>query len=163
MLFLDATNIECQYLKGITKKQYNMRTKIYGVLLFMGLGVLVSCNNDDDNPSQKEESISGVWHLENVSGGFTGVDLDYSKGEVKWTFNEGNKTLVIENNIMTTGPKDIHAGLDSGTYPYTIEEDKGMKTLTVNNNVKGVLIITSDTLKIDDGVDADGLITKFIR
>lgn len=139
-----------------------MRTKIFGVLLFIGLGLLSSCSSDDDN-SVSNETIDGVWHLKNVSGGLTGVDLDYTIDEVKWIFNEGNKTLLVENNIMTTGPKDIHAGLDSGTYTYSIEVNNDTKTLKINDNIQGILTITKGNLKIDDGVVADGFLKEFVR
>ncbi len=140
-----------------------MRTKIWGVILFMALGFLVGCGNTDDDDSSQNDAINGVWHLKNISGGLLGVDIDYNKGEVKWTFNEGNKTLVIENNIMTTGPEDIHVGLDSGTYTYKVELEGDTKILFINEAQSGRLSIISGILKIDDNIAADGFLSEFVR
>ena len=72
-------------------------------------------------------------------------------------------TLIVENNIITTGPEDIYAGLDSGTYNIEIVEDGETETLFINDTERGVIILLKATLKIDDGLASDGFITEFER
>jgi hypothetical protein len=131
-------------------------------LIILSLVFLTSCSNDDD--SNQTETLNGIWNLKNVSGGLQGINIDYSQGEVKWNFNLGNNTLIIENNIITTGPKDIYAGLDSGTYNIRIEQNGNTETLFINDTERGVIILLSTSnLKIDDGLAADGFVTEFER
>ena len=91
-----------------------MRIRKCPLLIILALVFFTSCNNDDD--SIKVDALNGIWNLKNVNGGLQGVDIDYSEGEVYWNFNVENNTLIVENNIITTGPEDVYAGLDSGTY-----------------------------------------------
>ncbi|WP_299434803.1 hypothetical protein [uncultured Maribacter sp.] len=137
----------------------NIRFSIFFILTSMIL--FNSCEKDKDENTM--DSISGIWYLKNVNGGLAGIDLDYTRDQVKWTFDHSKLKLNVENNIMTTGPEDIYAGLDTGVYNYEVREDKQIKTLYVENNKKGVIIIVNDNLKLDDNVASDGLITEFER
>ena len=139
-----------------------MRTQIFNLFLLLTLTAFVSCNNDDDNTIQNE-TISGIWHLKNVSGGLQGTNIDYTKGEVKWTFGESDGTLTVENNIDNTGPEDIFAGLDSGVYAYEVQKLGQTDVLNVEGNAMGTILLSSASLKIDEGVAVDGLIREFIR
>jgi len=129
-------------------------------LLMILIGLLSSCNNDDDN-SLSQEGINGSWNLKNVTGGFIGVNIDYNQGDVIWTFNSQNNSLVVENNIITTGPEDIYAGLDTGSYSYIIEQNGDVETLFIDGNERGNIELQNNILKIDDGIIADGFITLF--
>ncbi|MDN5213521.1 hypothetical protein QQ020_15730 [Fulvivirgaceae bacterium BMA12] len=129
-------------------------------LLFFA-GFIAGCENDEDiTPDQQ---LNGSWHLTNVSGGLAGVNIDYKKGEVKWDFDPKSGNLTIENLIDSTGPEDIYAGLDSGTYPYEIRQEGDAQVLYIDNSERGILTIVDNTLKIDDGLIADGFITQFER
>ena len=101
--------------------------------------------------------------MKNVSGGLQGINIDYSLGEVKWTFNPSNSTLIVENIIDSTGPKDIYAGHNSGTYNYEIRQDGEINTLFIDDVKRGVIILIDSELKIDDGLAADGFIAEFER
>lgn len=138
-----------------------MIIRILALYILIGFGLLTSCKNDD--VSTHEETISGIWNLKNVSGGLQGINIDYNEGEVQWNFNPSNKTLIVENNIITTGPEDIYAGLDSGTYNYEIQQDAETQTLFINDVQRGIIILLNDNLKIDDGLATDGFITEFER
>jgi hypothetical protein len=132
------------------------------LLIILSLVFFTNCNNDDD--SNQTETLSGIWNLKNVSGGLQGINMDYNQGEVEWNFNLDTNTLTVENNIITTGPEDIYAGLDSGTYNFQVEQNGETETLFINNSERGVIILLSSTnLKIDDGLAADGFITEFER
>jgi len=131
------------------------------LLIILSLVFFTNCSNNDD--SNQTESLNGTWNLKNVSGGLQGINIDYTQGEVEWNFNLENNTLIVENNIITTGPEDIYAGLDSGTYNIEIEQNGGTQTLFINDTERGVIILLNTNLKIDDGVAADGFITEFER
>ena len=137
-----------------------MKSTILLLVCILGLGVVTSCNNDDDNTDQ-QESLDGTWNLTNVRGSLLGVDLDYNEGEVIWNFNQDN-ILVVENNIMTTGPEDIYSGLDSGTYAYNIQVIDDLDVLFVENREMGFLVLSNKNLKIDDRA-TDGLLAEFER
>mgnify|MGYP004285581033 FL=1 len=121
---------------------------------------MFGCSDDESNQT---ETLNGIWNLKNVSGGLAGINIDYNQGDVKWSFNLENNTLIVENNIITTGPEDIYAGLESGTYNIEITQSGEIQTLFINNTERGVLILLNDNLKIDDGLYADGFITEFER
>jgi hypothetical protein len=128
--------------------------------IFLGLSLMFGCSDDESNQT---ETLNGIWNLKNVSGGLAGINIDYNHGDVKWSFNLENNTLIVENNIITTGPEDIYAGLESGTYNIEITQSGEIQTLFINNTERGVLILLNDNLKIDDGLYADGFITEFER
>ncbi|HIG90007.1 MAG TPA: hypothetical protein EYQ45_03385 [Flavobacteriaceae bacterium] len=128
--------------------------------IFLGLSLMFGCSDDESNQT---ETLNGIWNLKNVSGGLAGINIDYNQGDVKWSFNLENNTLIVENNIITTGPEDIYAGLESGTYNIEITQSGEIQTLFINNTERGVLILLNDNLKIDDGLTADGFITEFER
>ena len=142
-----------------------MRFQKIILIVFISFGFLTCCNEEDnENPNTSENhAIHGSWNLTNVSGGLIGINIDYNLGEVIWTFNDNNNQLVIENNIMTAGPEDIYAGLDSGNYSYEIQELNGTETLYISNDERGIILFLDTTLQIDDGVAADGFLTTFER
>ncbi|AXO79974.1 hypothetical protein DZC78_06095 [Olleya aquimaris] len=131
------------------------------LLMVLSLVFLTSCNNDDD--STQPETLNGIWNLSKVWGGLQGINIDYNQGEVKWDFNLNNNTLTVENNLVTTGPEYIYAGLESGTYDIEIIQSGETETLYIDNNERGVLILTENNLKIDDGLAADGFIRELKR
>jgi len=132
------------------------------LLFFLGLVLFTGCSNDDDNSSQTKVPINGIWNLKNVNGGFSPINIDYNQGEVLWTFNQTNSMLIVENNILTTGPEDIYAGIDSGSYSYTIEIDGETQTLLIDGAERGFLIFSDGNLEINDSA-ADGFVSEFER
>lgn len=141
--------------------------KLHKLIVFIfSCFTLVNCCNDEDNSTQEtpqNHAIHGSWNLTNVSGGFVGIDIDYTLGEVIYTFNDTNQQLHIENNILTTGPEDIYAGLDSGTYTYEIENNGETEMLYINQTLKGTILIFENTLSIDEDISADGFLYTFNR
>jgi hypothetical protein len=119
------------------------------------------CNKDDSCNCIESHPIVGTWNLINVNGGLIGIDIDYTIGEVKWTFDDGSQELTIENNILTTGPEDIYAGLDSGIYNYEIQEIGDTEKLFIDGNERGTILIMDNSLIIDDGVALDGFFSVF--
>ncbi|WP_438963192.1 hypothetical protein [Nonlabens sp.] len=131
-------------------------------LLCFAFLIFASCNSDDDQ-TNSTTTINGTWHLKNVRGGFVGINIDYSRGEVIYDFNLSNNTVDITNNILTTGPQDIYAGLDSGTYPIRIEQNGNTETLFIDHIDKGTIDLQGSILYLDDNIAADGFLMEFER
>lgn len=142
-----------------------MKTKTVFVLLCFIVGLITSCSTTTTSIDNQNNTINGSWHLKNVSGGLMGINIDYQPGDVKWTFDTTTNTLAVENTIITTGPEDLYAGLDTGTYTYEIQVEETTQTLYINNVARGSIQLENNysTLTIDDGVAADGMMTTFIR
>jgi hypothetical protein len=124
---------------------------------------LVCCNNEDPQPSSESSSIRGTWHLKHVGGGLQGLNLNYGRGQVKWTF-DGAGNLVVENNIMTTGPEQIHSGFSTGTYPYEIRVSGDTTFLVLDNQqLERIVSISNNILSIDEGIVMDGFMRQLER
>lgn len=52
--------------------------------------LVISCSTNNDL------SIEEKFYLVNVSGGFAGVNENFDRGQIIWTFNEQNSTLIIK-------------------------------------------------------------------
>ena len=124
--------------------------------------LFLSCNNDDVN-SNPVETIAGTWKMQNVNGGLLGVNVDYREGDVDWTFDTDSQSVRVVNRILTTGPEDIYAGPETGAYPYDIQQLGETEIFYLNDEVMGGIILSGNTLTIDSGSDADGLVTIFVR
>ena len=70
---------------------------------------LISCSTDNDL------SVEQKFYLVNVSGGFAGVNENFDKGQIIWTFNEQNSTLNIEKTT-----NESFSGLNEGVYSFDI-------------------------------------------
>lgn len=138
-----------------------MKNILLTLALISALVLCTSCKKDDD--TTEPATISGNWNLKNVSGGFAGINIDYTPGEVIWTFNLETNILTVQNNIITTGPEDIYAGFDSGTYNFEIERNEDTQALLVDGVNIGDIILLDDILQVDEGVAVDGFIKTFER
>ncbi|HRP89990.1 MAG TPA: hypothetical protein PKX92_08120 [Edaphocola sp.] len=139
-----------------------MKLKLIILTLFLGVGLLISCSKEDKNISSTEALLNGTWNLKNLSGGFAGLNENYSIGTITWAFNVQNKTIIVNNNV----PESKKYIFDNGTYSFSIIEINNHKYLKINNDEYGGLIIlnsnlTIDQNKISNGVGADGFILNF--
>lgn len=121
-----------------------------------------SVNNSDSTPTQKVEYL---WHLVNVTGGFSGIDEQFSVDTVVWVFNEDAKILTVENN---NDDDSIEDGLDTGTYNYSVLAIDNITYLIVDDNELGSFTSDFETLTINQniistGSGADGFIYEFKR
>jgi hypothetical protein len=139
-----------------------MKNILLPLLLISTLVLTTSCKKDDDDTNQPA-TISGNWNLKNVSGGFAGIDIDYTAGQVIWNFNLETQILTVQNNIITIGPEDIYAGFESGTYDFEIQENEDTKALLVDGADIGDVILLDDVLQLDEGVAVDGFMKTFER
>lgn len=116
-------------------------------LIILSLFLFINCSEDGSNPTK---TLNGIRHLKNVSGGLVGIDIDYQRGDVQWNFNLEKHTLIVENNLVNAGPEAIHAGLENGIYNFQIEREGDIKTLIINDGVRGVIVLLNVTrLNID--------------
>lgn len=129
------------------------------LIMILGFVFFTSCNNDDD--SNQEETLSGIWNVKNISGGFAGIDDDYEIGIITWTFS--NQMLTVENN---ENQGNIYSSFGSGTYNYSTSEINGVNYITINNTEYGGFTLSINNLTINQnettsGSGADGFILQF--
>ncbi|HET8810467.1 MAG TPA: hypothetical protein VFM65_09420 [Flavobacteriaceae bacterium] len=122
--------------------------------LVLFFGCFAGCDNSDNDID--DPTIYGSWNLMNISGGFAGVDNDFERGTIIWTFDGNSSELVVENN----NTEEVIDGLDSGTYMFSIS---GSDTLFVEGGRFGVYTVSKTQLIIDQGVASDGFLLKFER
>ena len=125
------------------------------LLLIFGIGLLANCSDDQDDFSQ-EKTINGTWSLIKKHGGLASVDIDYPKGDIKWTFKEMDSSLTIENKIGNDHAFLLH----SGTYYYDIQQQGESQILFVNNDYRMLILSMEDNLIITDDMN-DGFTAEF--
>lgn len=135
-----------------------MKKNILTLFLFIAIGFFASCGNDSDDLPQ-EKTINGTWNLKNVRGGFASTNVNYSKGDIKWIFNQADSTLSVQNKIGN----DNSFMLLSGSYTFNIEQNGETQILFVDNGDYRIIILSMDiNLIVTDGMN-DGFTAEFIR
>ena len=127
------------------------------------LGITFSLSGCKKPTVHDTSTIDGIWYMAKVSGGLSGIDLDYVKGEVIWRFDLSTKTLHVTNNILTSGPKKTYSKFKTGVYYFAIASIDDQPFLVVNAEKIGDYTLTPSKLYIDEGVSTDGLLTEFTR
>lgn len=90
---------------------------------------LSACSDSYDDP--KVDILSGVWNVQNISGGLVGMDQDFESGTITWTFNTATSSVTVVNNNVLADV--IYDGLNSGTYPYSILEVEDQNFLVIDD------------------------------
>ena len=131
-------------------------------LLFLGSFLCTSCSNDDEPVQPKV--INGSWNLTKISGGFAGIDDDYIKGTITWTFN--NQTLFVVNNASAQGT--IYSGFETGNYTYSTFSANGIAYVVIDDGEFGGYKIDANSMIINQnqisiGSGADGFVLQFER
>ena len=135
-----------------------MKTRLLTFLLITGIGLFSSCKNDDNDLPQ-EKTINGTWNLINVHGGLASINKSYSKGDVKWIFNQTDSTLSVQNKIGNDNAFRLH----SGSYTFNIEQNGDTQVLFVDNHDNRMVILSIDNnLIISDDMN-DGFTAEFKR
>ncbi len=126
------------------------------LIMIFGIVFFASCNNDDE--SNQVETLSGIWNLKNISGGFPGVDVDYENAIVTWEFVPENQKLIVNNSVINTGPQSVYLPVQNGNYNYIITESNGKTFIQIegyeihtNNEYGRYEINNSGELIIDQG------------
>lgn len=133
-------------------------------LAFLGLLFFTNCSVDNDSNDTPKVYVT-YWHLTNVSGGFAGVDTNFSMDKVVWHFNDATGKLTIKN---TNTDETLEDGFHTGSYPFSVSEFGGDKFLNINSNEFGGFTLTQTHLVIDqnklsNGSGTDGFIYTFKR
>lgn len=121
------------------------------------VATIASCSSDNDDNVQITQINS--WNLARVTGGFAGVDQTFPAGLIVWTFNGDTEMVVVVNNNTDDTLNDF---FDSGTYPYTIENDGTDDVISINGIDFGVISETENELLLDHQVD-DGFTVTLTR
>ncbi|MGJ8591857.1 MAG: hypothetical protein ACSHXF_04880 [Aquaticitalea sp.] len=127
------------------------------VRIFMSiclLTALVSCSDDDDNSTQLSHTTT--WNLTHVFGGFAGIDQTLPSGLVQWTFDSETDMLTVVNNNTDEMVVDF---FDSGTYPYSIQNDGTNDLITIDGIDFGIYTETENEITIDQQVNDGFLLT----
>ena len=122
-----------------------MKTKAITFLFILGLGLLLSCNNDDDY-SQKE-TIDGIWNLKNVNLD-SRLNIDYEIGEVVWNFDLNTNTLIIVNNSEASESENIRPEFETGTYEFKIQQNGNAQSLIIKDIDMGPIILSPNNFTI---------------
>ena len=122
------------------------------IIISLGLMlVLLGCTND--NTHGNEDVVRGSWSLINVSGGFAGVDDNFEKGKIVWKFDAKGETLVVVNNDDSNL---IYNGLPTGTYAYSVLQEKDKLYLFVNDKEVGGILVAETKLVLDQNITTSG-------
>lgn len=134
-----------------------MKKYIYAFVIIL---FTLSCNNDDDCPSNNNPTINETWSLINVSGGFAGVDQDFEVGIISWTFDNETQELTILN----TNTDAVFDGYPSGVYDFEMITTEDSSTIVIDDSINlDINILTSNQLVLDEGIASDGFLYSFIR
>lgn len=128
------------------------------ILLFFCYSCSLDGDDSANNPSQTSTIIE--WHLTNVSGGATDVNIDYEIDTIIWIFNvdfNGSGTLLVQNNNET----DMEDGLSTGQYAIFIAEYDNQPILFIDGEeYAGFTNPNPDSLVIDHNIHSDGMTTS---
>lgn len=129
------------------------------VLLGLFLTTFVACDSDDETLVLNE--LAGEWNLHNISGGLMGTDIDYAPGDVSWTFNTTDSLLDVDNTMNMDSLEGMFTVFPTGQYSYQMIDS--LEQIYINNSFDASILITGDTLRMDDGVAADGFLWIFTK
>lgn len=132
--------------------------KIVLLALFLGS----CCNQDDGNPIGN--SLSGKWHLVQVSGSFAGINHLFEPGTISWEFDTVNHKFKVVNTNTDEGKQDL---FETGTYGYGMQANTATpelcnEVILLNDIDYGCFGIDNDQLIINQ-IEADGYYIKLIR
>lgn len=126
--------------------------KIKGLITFYALLFVISgCQENGD--SAESTPVSGDWNLVNVSGGFAGINENFEKGSIVWTFDADQGTLEVANNNSSNA---LYDGLPSGNYTYDTMEEEGNLFLFIDNIESGGVTISKDEMVLNQNMLMNG-------
>ena len=132
------------------------------IIIVLSCCLLFSNCSDNQDPIEPQK-IEYLWHLVKVTGGIAGIDEEFSRGTITWSFDDATKKLVVENNNDNITIEDA---LDSGSYDYDVLELEQELYLIIDENEFGNFKISQNLLVIDQnkmstGDGSDGFIYSF--
>ena len=120
------------------------------ILIFIAIGMLSSCNNDETNQITNE--LNGDWNLISVTCFCEPINLE--TGEHVWEFNLTENKLYVTNNVS----EGLHTILETGTYDIKVIDSK----ITILN-IEYDFYFENKKLFLTDKPELDGPIIKFIK
>lgn len=134
-----------------------MKPFVYVLLAFVSL---TACSSEE---TAQPKTVEGIWNLASLTGGFAGVDFQYSAGEVTFDFNAKDSTVVVNNNLSED---DIRKGfvLSEGQYIYWLEYNDDRIDMYVDQHLFGTVRESSIFfLLVDDEALIDGFSYSFMK
>ncbi len=141
-----------------------MKTRILiSSLVVLCLGSIICCKKEDKTkaPLPTPTALAGTYSLINVSGGLQGADVDFTKGEVQWTFDTVANSLTVNNTIDSADSRYPYSDLPSGTYAYQLQIQPTQRVLSIDGSGRGPITFTGNGWTLDDGIAVDGFLIKF--
>lgn len=89
--------------------------------------------------------IRKKWDLININGGLIGMNTDFPSGSITWEFDDAKVHITNNNPMMNPG----YDGFETGTYNYMLHDSNGFRTLTVDNQELGLIVINNENLSVD--------------
>ncbi len=121
-----------------------------------------------DSTSEDIQQYDVFFHLSNVNGGISGINENYSKNQVVWSFfleTNISGTLTVVNTISD---ESAETGLTSGTYDFYFENDNENVFIFINDVEIGSIVFYNEEMIIDQnikttGTGSDGYVYTFDR
>lgn len=130
-------------------------------VLIVFAGIISACKKQKPEPTAA--TLAGTWHLKKVQGGLVGANDTFVKGEVFWVFDANTNTLTVNNNLVTSDPRNNYLNPILGIFSYSEVVVGGVKTLEIGGQKRGDILIFGNKLTLDEGVAADGFLYTFER
>lgn len=132
------------------------------VMMAMAAAYMFTGCSEDDNDNATV--LQGRWNLIDVTGGFGGENEQYQRGEVTWSFNENNETIVVTDNRLNSPEPAEPLSLPEGTHNYTIETESEVCDEELHSNEMNFGCIVFHNNQLHLSMDhADGAVYTFIR
>lgn len=126
-----------------------MKKSIYSLLLaFVVLVSFSGCKKDCISTRQNHiaaNSLNGKWNLVRIYGGIMGANETHLPGEIEWTFNTQNSTVIVNNTIGNSS----YYNIPSGIYNFQEISNASQNYLVINSNQLGQFVFSGNQLLID--------------
>lgn len=137
-----------------------MKTITFLKITLIALIISSCCSNDNGTPIN--DTLSGKYHLIQVSGTIAGINHLFEPGTISWEFN--NNTLKVINNNTNEGLQDL---FETGTYTISIEQNSSTaevcpETINIDAVNYGCFSLENNTLIISQ-IESDGYLIKLKR
>ncbi len=140
-----------------------MKTKFImkKIILFLFIGLIIACSNEDSILDDSDSRLVGVWLL------ISSIDED---GEEYIPEEEGacpHETIISETTISARSyyGENCESSVESFTLPYTLNEkgDTMYFELGSERETLEILELTATTLKVKIGSDSEYEISNYLR
>ncbi|MBT8268407.1 MAG: hypothetical protein HKO96_00410 [Flavobacteriaceae bacterium] len=136
--------------------------KTFRTILLATLLILTGGCTEENKTLSFSDKLNGSWNLSSLSGGFAGVDFDFSEGEVIWDYNSNTMMVSVTSNLDADDMRSSFLPLQEGEYEFSINESGGNTFLVIDgagiyeNNEFGKIDLNNSTLTIDQGQGSNG-------